>query len=245
MRLSLGSVLARAGSAALLMGGLAFGLGSAFAEPLVKMEGGQPKPGVIAAWTGADKKVELTVAGGHDPQAVASTIEANVEKVKAKVTAGKVVVTGRVQEDLLKALAEVDFGGDDLGALAAAAMRDDDGDAGSSLRAKKTAELAKLLEDAPTTAMGKVTAVDGTTFPDAVISVRVLRAPTGELGKKVRKGQVVKFRPVFAKKGGALDLSDTNTQTNLGAWYLEKNDNVRVKIGKDASGTFEALLISR
>ena len=88
-------------------------LGSAIAEPLVKMEGGAAKPGVVTAWSGSGTQVELTVKDGADAAAVAKAIEKGVEKVKAKVKAGKVVVTGKSQDDLLKALGGVDFGGEE------------------------------------------------------------------------------------------------------------------------------------
>jgi hypothetical protein len=78
--------------------GLTLGLAAlpalASAEPLVKLEGGEPRPGVVTAWTGKDRKVELTLAPGADPAAVAAAIEAQVERVKAKVAAGKVLVLG-------------------------------------------------------------------------------------------------------------------------------------------------------
>src|SRR5262245_23750628 len=83
----------------------------AFADPLVKMEGGKPSPSVVTAWSGSGDKVELTVKDGADAKAVAKAIEGGVEKVKAKVQGGKVVVTGKPMEDLLKSLGGIDFGG--------------------------------------------------------------------------------------------------------------------------------------
>lgn len=219
---------------------------TAWAEPLVTMSGGKASPGVVTAWSGSGKKITLTLKDGTDANAVASAISSNVDKVKAKVKAGKVLVIGKTQDDLLKALADVDFGGDDdLGELAAAAMDDDDGGSGSSLRAKKTARLDKIFKDRGTTAMGKVVAVKAGKFPKAVVSVRILRGPTGALGKQIRKGKTIAFSPVIPMKGGKPDLSNEDAQTNLGAWYLEKGDRVQVKIGKKKGKAFEALVISR
>lgn len=215
------------------------------ADPLVVMEGGKPKPGVVSAWKGSGKKVELTVKQGADANAVASAIGSGVEKVKAKVTAGKVVVTGKTEAELLPLLAGIDVGDEGLGALAAAAMGGDELDSGSSLRAKKTADLDKLFKDQATSAQGKVVGVGGDKFPNAVVEVKILKGPTGDLATKVRKGQTVKFKPMLKMKDGRVDLEDGATQTNLGAWYLEKGDSVRVKISAEKDGAFEAEYISR
>src|SRR5688572_26199359 len=93
----------------------------ASAEPLVKMENGKASPGVVTSWSGTGDKVELTLQEGADAKAVAEAIQGAVPKVKAKVQGGKVVVTGKSQDELLKGLSEVDLGGDDFGALAEAA----------------------------------------------------------------------------------------------------------------------------
>lgn len=230
--------------AGLSLGLLVFGSG-AFAEPLVTMEGGTTKPGVVTAWSGADKKIELTLKAGADANAVAAAISANVDKAKTKVSGGKVLVLGLAEADLLKALAEVNFGEDDLGALAAAAASDESVDSGSSLRAKKTADLDKIFKDQKVTALGQVVAVEGNKLTDVVVSVKILRAPTGDLAKTIRKGGTVKFKPVLKMNGANPDLSDANTQLNLGAYYLEKGDKVQVKIGADQKGTYAAEIITR
>lgn len=219
--------------------------GLAFADTLVTMKGDAAQPGVVTAWSGSGKKVELSLKDGADANAVAAAIEANVERVRAKVRGGKVLVIGLEQDALLKALSTVELGGEgDMGLLAAAAM-EDAVDSGSSLRAKKTADLKKLLQDRATVAQGQVVAVNTGKFPDAMISVRVLSGPTGELGKTVRKGQTVVFAPVFKMDKGQLNLADTQTQTNLGASFLQKGDRVKVKIGKPIKGGYEAELITR
>lgn len=215
------------------------------ADPLVKMSGDKASPGVVTAWKGDGKKVELSLAADTDAKAVASAIEANVDRVKAKVVGGKVLVVGRTEAELLPALAEIDFGGDDLGMLAAATMDDGDTDSGSSLRAKKTADLEKLFKDAKSTATGKVVGISWGSFPETVVSVQVLRAPTGPMGQSVRKGKVVKFRPVFSKKGSAIDWSKESNQVNLGAWFLQKGDRVNIKLGAETKGIVEAEVISR
>lgn len=212
-------------------------------EALVKMDGDKPTPGVVTAWSGSGTKVELTVKDGADAKVVADAIQAGVDKVKAKVQGGKVVVTGKPQDELLKALAGVELGGEDIGALAQAAAGTDD--AGSSLRAKKAGDLAKLFADQATTLVGKVTAVEPGKFPEVVVTVQVLRAPSGPEANTLRKGAKIKFKPVYKMKGSAVELGDEDTQQNLGAYYLRANDQVRVKFGKSNQGTYEAIIIDR
>jgi hypothetical protein len=217
-----------------------------FAQSLITMDGGKPKAGVVTAWSGSGKKVELTVKAGTDATQVAEAIQSNVEGVKsAKVVGGKVQVVGLEQDPLLKALAEVSLGGDDVGALAQAGMDEEDGGSGSSLRAKKTAKLNELFKDRATVAKGTVVAVEGDKFPNAIIKVKILAGPTGPAGKTVRKGATVAFTPVIAVKGGHPDLADENTQVNMGAWFLKPKDAVQVKVGKEVKDGYEAVVISR
>ena len=218
----------------------------AFAQSLIEMDGEKPKAGLVTAWKGSGKKVELTVKSGTDASQVAETIQSNVEGVKsAKVVGGKVQVVGLEEPALLKALAGVTLGGDDIGALAQAGMDSDEGGSGSSLRAKKTAKLNKLFKDRATVAKGTVVAVGGDKFPHATIKVRILAGPTGPAGKQVRKGATIAFTPVIKMKGGQPDLSDDDTQVNIGAWYLEPKDKVQVKVGKEIKGGYEAIVIAR
>lgn len=219
--------------------------GPVLAEPLVKMEGGKATPGVVTAWTGSGPKVELTVKEGTDAKAVAEAINAGVPKVKAKVQGGKIVVTGKAEAELLPALGGIDFGGEDLGALAAAASGGDEGGSGSSLRAKKAADLAKLLEDQATSAAGKVVSVTQEKFPNVVVTVQIMRGPTGAEAANIKKNAKIQFRPVLKQKSGAVDWADEDTQYNAGAWYLRAGDSVKVKFGKSDKGVYEAVLIDR
>lgn len=218
---------------------------AAHAEPLVKVEAGQPKPGVVTEWQEEGDKVTLSVKSGTDPQAVADAIKNNVPRVRTKVQGGKVVVTGRPKDDLLKALGEVDFGEGDLDALANAALVDEDEGSGSSLRAKKTADLEKLFKNKDKLVVGQVAGVSYGTFPETTVSIKVVANPSGELGKKIARGATIKVMPVLKKKGPAADFSDDNTQNNAGAWYLKKKDKVRILIGKEVKGGFEATVIDR
>jgi hypothetical protein len=216
---------------------------AAHAEPLLNKGG---KPGVVTAWEGSGKKILLTVKEGVDPKQVAETIGDNLDRVKVKVKGGKVQVKGKTRAELLKALEDIDFGEDDFGALAEAAAEDDeDGGSGSSLRAKKSADLAKLFKDEKVTAIGRVVKVQQRSFPSATVTVQILRGPKGALGKEIRKGKRTTFIPALATKGKTPDWSREDTQLNAGAWFLRTGDKVRIKIGKQMGKTFEALIIHR
>lgn len=79
------------------------------AEPLIQMNESTPAPGVVTAWEGSGKRVKLTVGPDADAESVAAAIEANIDRVKAKVTAGKVQVRGKTLDELLPLLAEIDL----------------------------------------------------------------------------------------------------------------------------------------
>jgi hypothetical protein len=218
------------------------------AEPLVKLEGGAPTAGgVVTAWSGSGTKIELTLRAGADAKAVADAIQAGVPKVKAKVQGGKIQVVGKAQAELLTALGAVDFGGggDDLGQLAAAAGTGDDSGSGSSLRAKKATDLAKVMADQAATAEGKIVAITPGVFPNVVLTVQVMRGPTGPEAANIKKNSKVQFKSVLKLKGTAVDWADEDTQLNAGAWYLRVGDAVSVKFGKSEAGVYEALLIAR
>ena len=215
---------------------------AAHAEPLVKKDGS----GVVTEADGKGKKITLTLRDGVDPKDVAAVINDEVPKVKAKVRAGKIQVKGKSKDELMQALEGVDYGtGDDLGEFAAADIGDESDDSGSSLRAKKSADVAKLLADAGTTALGTVASVKFHKFPRTTVTVRVLRGPKGALGKKIRKGKKIKFRPAMKLSGKQIDWSDEKTQLNAGAWFLRKGDRVLIKVDKKSGDAFSATVIDR
>lgn len=215
------------------------------AEPLIQMENGKAQAAVITAWKAKGKKIMLTVREDVDAKEVADLINDEVDRVKAKVKGGKIQVKGKSLDDLLSALGEIDFGGDeDFGALASAES-EDDFDSGSSLRAKKVADVQKLFKDAKVVAIGKVVRVQRGAFPKSLIKVQVLRGPTGTLGKRVRKGAKINFEPVFKKSGKTIDWNDATTQINAGACFLKRGDKVVIRIGKPIKGGFEASLLER
>ena len=225
--------------------GLVFSSVTANAETLVLMENGEAKAAVITKWEAKGKKVMLSVREGEDPQEIAELINDEIDRVKAKVKGGSIQVKGKSLEELLEALATIEFGGDDdFGALASATS-ESDFDSGSSLRAKKVADLQKLFNDAKTVAIGKVVRVQKGAFPRTLVSVQILRGPKGELGKQISKGSKINFEPNFSKTKKAINWSKESNQINAGAWFIKKGDKVVVRIGKPIKGGFKARLLER
>ncbi|NJK90117.1 MAG: hypothetical protein HC923_12515 [Myxococcales bacterium] len=202
------------------------------AEPLVVIDEGGVRPAVVSAWSGDGRQVELTVRPDADPKAVADAIQVNVERVKAQVRAGRVIVVGKSVEELLPLLAEVELSeGEPLTELAQLSGTGDDFGSGTSLRAKKKAALDAALADPTTTVVGQVVSVESGTFPRARVKVRILVGPRGSKDKKLARGKVVTFVPELGMVDGKIDFDAELTQRNAGAFYLEPKDRVRIQLG--------------
>ena len=219
---------------------LLLGSPNAQAEPLVKMENGKAQPSVIVKGEEKGKKIMLSVRDGEDAKEIAELINEEVDRVKAKVKGGKIQIKGKSMSDLLEALSSVEFGGDDdFGALADAS-NESDFDSGSSLRAKKVADVQKLFKDAKTVAIGKVVRVQKGAFPKSLVMVQILRGPKGALGKQIAKGAKINFEPMFSKSKKIVNWNDESNQINAGAWFIKRGDKVVVRIGKPIKGGFKA-----
>lgn len=208
--------------------------GAAEAQPLVQMQGGKASPGVVTAWKGAGKKITLSLKAGTDPQAVIRAIKSGVDGVRVKKKGGKLLVIGKKEADLLKALSGVELGGGDdtIGLLADAADTSESFDSGSSLRAKKTAKN-DWSANPKDTVIAKVVGVKrGDCFPKVEVIVKVVRGPTEHLKKAAKKGTTLSLKPDLKMKKKKPVLKDPATVENSGAWFLQKGDTVEVQLGK-------------
>lgn len=218
---------------------------NAEAEPLLKMDNGEPQAAVITKWEAKGKKTMLTVRDDVDAKEIAELINEEIDRIKAKVKGGRIQVQGKSMSDLLQVLSEIEFGDDDdFGALAEASM-EDDLDSGSSLRAKKVADLKKLFSDSKSVAIGKIVRVQKGVFPNTLVTVQILRGPTGQLGQQIRKGAKINFEPVISKGNKSVSWKNESNQINAGAWFLKRGDKVVVRIGKPLKGGFKARLLER
>lgn len=218
---------------------------SAQAESLVVVSDDGVQPQVVTAWEGDGREVELSIRGDTDPAEVASAIEGGVDRVKAKVRSGRVVVIGKSLEELLPLLAVIEVGGGSLAELDQLAAVDADFGSGSSLRAKKKADVDAAFADRDRVLVAQVLEVEVAEYPRTRIKLRVLQSPRGELAKKTPRGRVIMVVPHIPREEGAVKWSDPTTQMNAGAYYLEPRDRVRVKISAGKDGAFVAEAIAR
>ena len=218
---------------------------SVHAENLVKLDDGEPQSSVLTSWTEKGSKSIFTVRDGEDPKEIVELINEEISGIKAKVRAGKIQIKGKPLAELLPLLAEINLEEEeDFGALASASF-DADFDSGSSLRAKKVADVKKLLSDSQVVAIGKVMGVQRGTFPRTLVLVQILRGPKGALASSIKKGGKIKFEPAFTRKKGQIDWSAHSNQVNAGAWYARPGDKVVVRIGSTLKGAYEAELFER
>jgi hypothetical protein len=218
------------------------------AEALVSVSESGITPGVVTRWSGDGRQVELTLRTDADPLAVASAIERAVDRVRAKVRAGKVVVLGKSLEELLPLLAEVEVGDDPGGLeLAQAAAGDADFGSGSSLRAKRTRQVERAFAARERVLVGQVVEVTLGPFPQVRIRLRVLQGPRGQLGQELAKGRTITVQPVFRMKEGRIDLEDGSNRMNLLGPYLIAGDAIRVRVGdpRNDDGGWSAEAIAR
>jgi|GEM_PF-1208927 len=217
----------------------------AFAEHLVKMDEGQAQASVLTSWSQKGSKSTFTVRDGEDPREIVELINEEISGVKAKVRAGKIQIKGKPLNELLPLLAEINLEEEeDFGALASVSF-DADFDSGSSLRAKKVADVNKLLSDAKVVAIGKVLGVQRGKFPRTLVMVQILRGPKGTLSTSIKKGGKIKFEPSFTRKQGQVDWEIPSNQVNAGAWYTRPGDKVVIRIGHALKGAYEAELFER
>lgn len=216
------------------------------AETLVVVSDEGVQPQVVTAWSADGREVELSLRGDADPAAVADAIEAGIDRVKAKVRAGRVVVIGKSLEELLPLLAVIDVGGgDSLAELDQLAAVDTELGSGSSLRAKLEAERESAFADPEQTLVAQVVDVDPAAYPRVRLRLRVLQSPRGDLKKAAPRGRTILVVPHIPSDDGHVKWGDPATRMNAGAFYLQPKDRVRVRISGGADGVFVAEAIAR
>ncbi|HJL44100.1 MAG TPA: hypothetical protein RMG48_22555 [Myxococcales bacterium LLY-WYZ-16_1] len=220
---------------------------TAWAEALVEVTDAGVEPGLVQSWSGDGREVELTLRSDADPVQVVRAIEGAVDRVRAKVRAGKVVVRGKSVEELMPLLANIEVEGDEaLAELAQLQMGQEDFGSGSSLRAKKKKRVDRAFVDRTKVAFARVLEVEPLEFPRVKLTLQILASPKGALRKKAFKGKKIVVLPVLDTKDDALDLSSETTRMNLGAYYLEPKDRVRIRLdGQTEDGTWLAGAVAR
>lgn len=202
---------------------------TAAADPVVNAGA---KPGVAAAWSQEGDAVALDVASGYEASAVADAITAGVPGTQVKVDGQRVVVSGVPQAALLKALEKIDVSpaGDDVDAMLSALQNpggEEDG-SGSSIRAtNNTAELDAVRGPPGELVFGKVVKVRRARFPLVFITVKVARGPKAGTPAK---GDTIVVLPRVKSRNGVVDPDDATSKLNVGAWYAQPGDRVKVRL---------------
>jgi hypothetical protein len=218
--------------AALLSLAALFAAAPAGADPVVGPGG---VPGVATAWRSADGATRLTIDGDFDPNAVAEAIRAGVPGAKVRVDGAAVTVRGVAQAELLTALEgiEVDSSVDDVDAMLSALQNPggDDG-SGSSIRAGKRVTFDAVSGPPGPIVFGEVTKVKRGKYPLVLISVKLSKSPEAEQGPK--RGSTIRVLPFVKAKNGVVDSTHAQSQLNVGAWYAQRGDQVRLRLETEA-----------
>lgn len=201
----------------------------ALAEPVVSPGG---RPGVATAWERAGDAVLLTVDADYDASVVADAVREAMPKAKVTVEAGKVVVRGVADKDLLSALEAVDVPSmqDDVDAMLSALQNpggDDDG-SGSSIRAGKKVDFDEVKGPPGPLVVGEVLKVRRGRYPLVLIQVKIDKAPARGAGPK--RGKTVQVLPYVKAKDGVVDSTHAQSQLNVGAWYTQRGDKVKLRL---------------
>ncbi len=117
---------------------------------------------------------------------------------------------------------------------------------GGSIRAKKEGDTAKLQRlNAPDNVEARVEAVTQQKFPLVAIKIKISKPGKAGKGTEMAKDQVLVVIPKLKAAGAHIDLTDADTVTNAGAYYLKKGDKVAVKLGAQTDKAYWADYIER
>lgn len=135
---------------------------------------------------------------------------------------------------------------EELQELGDAAATEAEPKGGGSIRAKKEAELARTTRlGRAANLQAKVEAVSRGRFPLVALRLRVTRpAGTGE-GAGVAKNSILVVTPKVAITPGGVNLGDSATELNAGAYYLQRGDTVAVRLGEKRGRTWIADYVER
>ncbi len=195
------------------------------ADPLVAPDN---KPGVATGWSSGAKGTTLTIAEGFSSETVAQAIGQRVPGATAKAEGQTVVVSGVGEAALLAALQKIDVGSDeDIAAMLATMEGGNDDGSGSSIRATKAADFSDVLGDTQTLLTAKVLKVKRTQYPLVMLTLKIQKAPKGAA---IKSGSTVQVVPRVKSKKGIINPDDKVSKLNVGAWYVQPGDIVRVRL---------------
>lgn len=123
---------------------------------------------------------------------------------------------------------------------------DDAPEAGGSIRAKKKADVTRTtrLKDARNLS-AKVEAVKRSGFPGVALRVKVTRSASEGAGKDIPKNTVLVIIPTLQHTATGVDMTSPDTVTNAGAYYLNRGDKVKIRLGAKKGRLWQAAYIER
>ncbi|MBK8014684.1 MAG: hypothetical protein IPK13_25445 [Deltaproteobacteria bacterium] len=201
------------------------------ADPIVK-QGAQP--GVAASWSANGKTATtLVIASGYNAADVAKAISQAIPTATAKAKADKVLVSGLSTDDLLKKLQTIDVDPalDDIDTMLSALQfaNADDG-SGSSIRATKSADFTDVMGEQNEQISAKVVSVKRDRFPLVFVTVKIESMPKGNAPAGIKRGQRITVLPRVKSKKGLIDPEDKASKLNVGAWYAQPGDRVKIRL---------------
>jgi len=214
---------------------------------------GKPQPGLATAWKEVgENRLQFTLGADTSAKEVEAALKGNIGDGEVSVVDDKtVLITGMVPGDLFKRLATVIVGGEEddpfaaLSGLGGDALALGDTDSGSSIRARKKADMSEFLaRDKKKQFMGKVTKVTRGNFPFVLLEISVARGAKAGPYKALKKKKIVGY-PVIAVQGNNVDFTASDTMANLVGWYLKTKDKVTFEIAGETGGKYKLGFIKR
>lgn len=165
-------------------------------------------------------RLVLDVDPAFDPDDVADALRAKLPSVQVVVSGLQVYVDGVTAEQVIASGAQVQPSPDDLERLL---MRVRETGAGEVMDAGRYLEVE--IEPTERVLRGKIQKVRRQRYPLVFVELLVTEAPPGA---QVVEGDRLIVLPRVRATRGLIDPDDTRSKANVGAWYAQSGDVVRV-----------------
>ncbi|MBC7793988.1 MAG: hypothetical protein H7Z43_09780 [Clostridia bacterium] len=167
---------------------------------------------------------------------------------KKKAATEATVLTTVLTVVLLASARLLAQGSDPLAELAALgnSVAESTPQAGGSIRAKKEGDIARTqrLND-PRNIEAKVDSITTKGFPVVAVKLKVQKPAKEGAGANMKASDVFVVVPKLKTANGAVTMTDVDTTTNAGSFYLQEGDKVVVRIGDKRGAYYEAEYIER
>ena len=190
-------------------------------------------PSMATSWVSLnDKTVEINISPGVNMNDVYGSLQKWLKRSVVEKKGRKIIVTSKYSLDQLLNRLTI------LPIKKAKKMAVAKNDPINMINGPgKITTKVSLIEDEKVKSdnyfMGKVIIAEDSTFPSINLKIRVTKAPkNNKLG--VKAGDIINAKPYLKIKDGNPDTTDSETNENMGALFLQKNDRIDAVIkGKD------------